>query len=220
MFGLRNERALTLLCLTVGMGYWFLGEVIFNYYQYTLNIDPFPSIADVFYLFAYPYLLIGLLNEIKISNVNWRRIHKSMFFLLGMTAVFLIAIVSYFGIYQAYNPLETFLTNAIAMGYGVGDVLLILASMLVLILAWEFRGGKLSRVWVILFFSFVSILVADILFAIYVEQYEMLDWFYKSLLDSFWMISYLLFALALFEFGFSIQDIYQKIGKLKDQPKR
>lgn len=214
-FGLKNARAISLLCLTAGMGYWFLGEVIFNYYQYFLNIDPFPSVADVFYIFGYLYIFIALLNEIIISRVNWRLINKTTLFLVSIVAILFAIIISYFGIYKAYDPSEVFLTNAIAIGYGVGDLFLILASMMLLILALEFRGGKLSRVWFILFLGFISTLVADILFAVYLEQYEMLEWFYKSLADSFWMVGYLLFAWALFEFGFSIQDIYKRIGQLK-----
>lgn len=209
-FGFSNARSMTLLFLTAGVGYWLIGEVLFNYYEYILHIDPYPSAADIFYLLAYPMLFFGLVNEMRISGVNWKNIAKPSLFLFILVALLLSAIIGYFGIYQAYESGEAILSNMVAISYGIGDLLLILANILLLILAWEFRGGKLSRVWLILFCGFIFTLIADILFAIYRNEYEQQLWFYKSLLDSFWMIGYLFFATALFEFSFSIQSIYEK----------
>src|SRR5258708_39672591 len=62
-FGLKGSRARTILFLTLGVLGWFIGEVFWNYYELFLHIKPFPSIADIFYLIAYPLLFLGLLNE-------------------------------------------------------------------------------------------------------------------------------------------------------------
>jgi len=210
-FGLANARSLTLLFLTVGIGYWFIGEVLFDYYQYIVHSNPFPSAADMFYILGYVFILIGLVNEIRIVKINWQLIEKPTLFLYGLVTLLFIVLISYFSIYHAYDPAKALLANAISMGYGVGDLLLIMANIFVLILVWEFRGGRFARVWISLFLSFIMMLVADILFAIYADQYNQQVWFYKSLLDSFWMGAYLLFGFALFDFGFSIQDIYKKI---------
>jgi len=209
-FGYATNRSLTLICLTAGMCYWFFGELLFDYYEYIVHSTPYPSAADIFYILAYPMLFLGLINEIRMARVNWKNLAKPTIFLFILVALLLAAIVGYFGIYQAYDANEQLLTNIIAMGYGVGDLLLILVNILLLVLVWEFRGGKLSRVWLILFCGFLFTLIADILFAIYHDQYTMQEWFYKSLLDSFWILGYLFFATAFFEFAFAIQDTYQK----------
>ncbi len=209
-FGLVSSRSFTLLLLTAGISFWFFGELLFNYYGYVLYIDPFPSAADIFYLLAYPMFFWGLVNEIHVSQVSWKNISKPTLFLFSLVALLLASGIGYFGIYQAYTPTELFLTNVVAIGYGVGDLILIFATMLLLVLVWEFRGSRLSKVWLLLFIGFLLTLIADILFAIYVTEYSMQIWFYKSLLDSFWMAGYLFLALALFEFSFSIQDTYQK----------
>lgn len=61
-------------------------------------------------------------------------------------------------------------------------------------------------------------LIADILFAVYTSAYNAQEWFIKSLLDSLWMSSYLLFGYALFEFSFSLQDAYKNIvTKMQDR---
>lgn len=209
-FGLSTSRSLTLIFLTAGIGYWFLGEVLFDYYAYILQSDPYPSAADIFYILAYPMLFFGLVNEIRLAKISWKNLPKPTLFLFSLVALLFASFVGYFGIFQAYNPAETLLNNIVAMSYGVGDLLLILVTILLLVLVWEFRGGKLSRVWLILFFGYTFTLVADILFAIYRDHYTMQEWFYKSLLDTFWILGYLLFAAALFEFSFSIQDAYHK----------
>lgn len=209
-FGVAGSRFLSLLLLTAGIGYWFLGEMFFAYYGYILNIDPYPSAADFFYILAYPLLFFGLVNEIRFARVNWNNIAKPTLFLFSLVALLFGSIVGYFGIYQAYTPDESLLANAVAISYGIGDLFLILANILLLVLVWEFRGGKLSRVWLLLFVGFILTLIADILFALYTNEYTMQVWFYKSLLDSFWMAGYLFFALAFFEFSFSLQDAYKQ----------
>ena len=216
-FGFAHPRSLTLLLLTVGMGYWWMGEMLFDYYQYIVHSNPFPSAADIFYILGYFFMLIGLVNEIRIVKINWALLEKPVLFLYGLVALLFVLLISYFGIYHAYEPTKTFFVNAIGMGYGIGDLLLILTNIFVLILVWEFRGGRFARVWVCLFLSFIFLLVADILFAMYADQYNAQVWFYKSLLDSFWMGAYVVFGYALFEFGFSIEDIYKK---LRDQQKQ
>jgi hypothetical protein len=214
-FSITSPRSRTFLFLTAGIGYWFLGEVIFDYYQYIVKIDPFPSIADAFYLFAYPLLLLGLINEVITSQVQWRKLHRGLLFLFVSLSLVLGVLVFYFGVFQAYNPTVSLLSNAIVMSYGLGDLLLLTATLFVLLLAWEFRGGKLSRVWLFFFLSFLLNLIADILYAVYEVEYESLVWFYKSAIDTFFMGSYLLFAYAMFDFGLSILDAFTKITLLK-----
>ena len=210
-FGLSTARSLTLLLLTFGIGYWFIGEVLFDYYQYIINTNPFPSAADIFYVLGYGFMFVGLVNEIRIVKINWHRIEKPTLFLYGLVMLLFAALIAYFGLYQAYDPTKTLFVNSIAISYGLGDLLLIMANIFVLILVWEFRGGRFSRVWMCLFLSFIMMLVADILFAMYTDQYSNQVWFYKSLLDSFWMGAYVLFGYALFDFGFSIQEVYKTI---------
>ncbi|BFU44254.1 putative bifunctional diguanylate cyclase/phosphodiesterase [Krasilnikovia sp. MM14-A1004] len=53
--------------------YWFalgqmacvVGDVIFDYYRLALHEEPYPSVADVFYLCSYPMLIVGLFLMIR-----------------------------------------------------------------------------------------------------------------------------------------------------------
>jgi hypothetical protein len=210
-YGPTGRRGKTLMMLSAGMGCWFVGEALFFAYEFILNIDPFPSIADVFYLAAYPLFFVALTNEIGGIAEVWKKIRPDILFLFSVAAVVMAALVFYFGIYLAFDPQQTLLVNSIAMAYGVGDLLLIIATMFLLVLAWEFRGGRLSRVWFSLFFSFIAILVADILFAKFNDAYKNEEWFYKSLIDSFFMAGYFLFAISLTDFGIAVSEIRMKL---------
>ena len=55
------------------MWYWFaggqvmsvLGDAVYSYYTYGLHEEPYPSVADIFYLAAYPMLIAGLLLLVR-----------------------------------------------------------------------------------------------------------------------------------------------------------
>lgn len=215
LYGFKGSRAKTLLFLTLGVSCLFVGEILFYWYEFFLNTDPFPSIADIFYLVSYPLILVALYNEIQQTNLSWKKIHASIIFLFGITASLFALIVFYFGVYVAYDAQADFLSNSIAISYGVGDMFLIIADLFVVVLAWEFRGGKYSRSWILLFLSFFAMLIADILFAIYYDQYKGEEWFYRSLLDTLWMLSYILFAQGLFSFGSAILAAKSQLRSIK-----
>ncbi|WP_146149523.1 GGDEF domain-containing protein [Kineococcus rhizosphaerae] len=47
--------------LAAGVLAWVLGDITYNVLDHVLHVSPFPSVADVFYLAAYPLLAAGLL---------------------------------------------------------------------------------------------------------------------------------------------------------------
>lgn len=215
IYGIKGKRMVTLLLLTAGIASWFIGDGIYDYYQYILNTNPFPSVADYFYIIGYPLLFFGLINEIRTNHIHWREKYSKVLFPLLIVLCVFITMVGYFGVYLAYNAQESFFVNIIAMSYGLGDLVLIITNMLVLRLVLEFRGGKLSKVWIGIFISFISTLIADILFAIYTPSYKTNVGIFKNLIDSLYMLSYLLFAYSLFNFGLTIKEINKKIPHLK-----
>ncbi|HSW89102.1 MAG TPA: hypothetical protein VLG12_08110 [Candidatus Saccharimonadales bacterium] len=214
-FGFHGFRAKTILFITMGLGCWFIGEVSFFYYEFILKTNPFPSIADFFYLMGYPLMFFALVNEILHTKISLKKIHPSIIFLFCLAILAFVFLVFYFGVYLAYDPKEPVLPNLIATWYGIGDLFLIIGNIYILILAWEFRGGSFSHFWILFFLSFILMLIADILFAIFTQQYNKEVWFYKSLLDSFWMASYIFSANALFDLGMSLRSAKSQLKKIK-----
>jgi hypothetical protein len=214
-YGLTSPKSTTLIFFTTGIACWLIGESLWTYYEYVLHTDPFPSIADIFYLCAYPLFFSGFVREIHLTKVNWQGMKKSLIFMMVMTSLLFGIVVSYFGVFLAYSPAEPLLTNIIAMSYGLGDLILIMSAMAHLKLAWEFKGGELSGIWFSLFFSFLFTLIADILFAIFTAQYNETGSVIRSFIDSIWILSYLFFAYALLSFAISIRSAHLYMQKLK-----
>jgi len=61
----RPQRPRMWYWFAAGQITWVIGDVIFEYYQYVLHVEPYPSLADVFYLVAYPMLVVGLLLLVR-----------------------------------------------------------------------------------------------------------------------------------------------------------
>jgi hypothetical protein len=208
IFGYSGGRAKTILYLTLGVLCWFIGEVLFAYFEVIAHTDAFPSIADVFYLFAYPLFFVGLLNELKLARVKLQTLHTSTKFLMGTISFLLICVVFYLIIYLGYDSTATLFANSIAAAYGVGDIILIITNMFILVLAWEFKGGKLSNTWMTIFTAFMAIFLADILYAVYTQDYLSDVYIFRNVIDSLFMLGYILLGLGLFDFGLSSQLIF------------
>jgi hypothetical protein len=211
-YGLKSARRVTLISFAVALLGSFTSELIFEYHFIILKHDiPFPSIGDFFSLLAYIGFFAALINEMRLAKVNWKHVNKLLLAGVILFSLTLICVVSYFGIYQAYDPAENLFTNLVSMGYGVGDLFLIIVSLFLVILVKEYRGGRFAKIWMTLLIGFVFFLASDITWSFYPTQYHDEVWFYKSLLDTLWMIGYLCFAWTFFQFGFSISDAYKMV---------
>lgn len=58
--------------ITFALLAWFLGEATWTFIELVLKQDPFPSIADVFYLLYYPLFVIGiiLIPRTPLKDIN------------------------------------------------------------------------------------------------------------------------------------------------------
>jgi hypothetical protein len=213
-YKLENIHGRSTAFLAAGLGFFFIGELLFYFYQFVFHKMPFPSVADVFYLLAYPLLLWGLLIEVKMHKPKLSEFSKRALTVMITLLLVLTAIVSYFGIYKAYDSSSSFLANVIGMGYGVADLIILVPTMYVLKLAFQFRGGKLFNSWMLIFFAILFMLAADILFASYNDQYSAGTWPY-NLIDLLWTASYLLFGYSFFYTASALKELHNKFLKSK-----
>lgn len=209
--GWRGVSARPFVFLALGLFLWMLGEFLWVYFEFIAGVEPYPSAADYFYLLAYPALFIGLFAQVRASGVNWKKFDPVIVFLFGIIAALLVGLSAYFGIYLAYDPMSTLLGNAVAIGYGLADVAVILCSLLVLVLAWEFKGGNLMRLYLYLFFAFAMTLVADVGFAVYNSEYIAGEWWIRNTLDTLWIMQYLYLGLGFFTFGLSLKAAQERL---------
>ena len=91
-FSTRAAQGKAIAMLTLGVAAWCVGELLWTYYDLVVSIDPYPSLADVFYLVAYLPLAGGLIMEIRFLSKQ-RPVQKAAteHLLLGIIALLLSA---------------------------------------------------------------------------------------------------------------------------------
>ncbi len=206
-YGINNPRGRVLLYISSGLLLWFIAESIWVFLDFFSFEKPYPSIADAFFILAYPLFFIGLIKEARIGKINWK---SNRLIPLISTASVLGLIVFYFGIYAAYDPAADALSNLFSIFYGIGDLFLILVGVIILSLAMDYKKGKLFVPWLSIMLGFLSILVADIFFSIYEESYiEGVGSIIK--IDLLWTLGYLLIGYGLTLIGLSLKEMRNKL---------
>lgn len=132
----------------LGLGYFFifLGEITYLLYDLFLNIDPYPSIADVFFFAQYPLLLIHLILNIRFFYSSFSRSAKS--WIIGLPlAVISIYFASFF--VGSDDPLFN-----LDFYYGAIFVTASSATLAFAVLGSSiFKEGVLGKAWLLLVFG-------------------------------------------------------------------
>ena len=158
--GIRRNRPtvrLPWLLLVVGLGCWVAGDLLWTVFDHVLHIDPFPSVADVVYLAAYPLYAVGLNRLSKARNPGGDPIAMLDAALVGVIAFASMWVLT---IGPAFESPETdFFDSLIGSAYPIGDVIL-LVQLTYLAGDTRFRSTALRMIGVAL----AATLVADVLF--------------------------------------------------------
>lgn len=177
------------LLLGIGFVSYFLGSLSWTYLENVLEVPPFPSIADFFYLLFMPLAAIGLFSMPGTPLSKRERRQYAIDMLIVMITT--IILMWYFVIQPtaaAYtgDPL----TQIIAAAYPITDVIIIFGVVGAL-LRHPGRDTK-SALWFI-FFAMLIFVGADVVFGI-----TSLAGTYGpgSLADYGWAIAFLLFLFA------------------------
>lgn len=209
-FGIRAAQGKALFAIVLGISGLCMGDILWTYYDLITHTDPYPSLADAFYLLAYIPLAVGLILEIRFLHSQVRGINVGMQkFLFLIIALLLMGVAGYFGVYQSYKPDAGFLENGLVISYGLVDVVLVVFGLIIAVVASELRGGKMAQSWWWLLLGFLGIFIADIAFAMFTKQYEERSGYYKPVLDSIWIFAYLAMACGLHHFTWLIHSVQQ-----------
>ena len=161
------------------------GDVVWSFYEGVLGVKvPFPSVADAFYLAAYPFIGVGLA-----SMVRTRAPGRAWAGLVDATIVAACAgILSWAFLMEPYagDPQLTLLERLVCVAYPLMDVLL-----LGLFLRLLFLPGERFGAFYLLSASMVLWLGADTVFAAttLTETYQTGD-----PVDAGWLLSYMLWG--------------------------
>ena len=144
--------------LTAGSSLWFLGEALWPVYTRILKVNmPFPSLSDLFWMSGYIFMGLGAYIIFTIFNpiyVLKRRIILLTLLLIAVSSVVTLILTP--KIYKA-PPLNLVIYNY----YLIADIVVLgLLSTVYRV----FRGGKISKAWLILTYGITIILLADLFF--------------------------------------------------------
>ncbi len=170
--------------VAAGVAAWTLGDLVYSYLELVVGVEPFPSVADAFYLAAYPLLALGLRSFVRSRTGDSDR--------EGVidTAIITIGFVLLSWIFLLQPTLAdgsaSVPTRVLAALYPVGDVLLL--ALLVRLLT---SSGARTAAFRLLGAGVVLMLVADSVY-----QVQSLAGSYSPVLDAGWLASYACIAAA------------------------
>jgi diguanylate cyclase (GGDEF)-like protein len=181
----RPSRPLLWYLLLAGTVTSVTGDAIYDYFWAYAHVDPFPSLADPFYLLSYPLTAAGLLMLIRARAAGRDRaglldaaVVATALGLLSWT--FLVRPIA-----AQYHTGE--LDQLVALAYPVGDVLLIAMTARLLT-----APNRRSPAYLMLVVAQLTRLLPDICFSIS-SAFGTADIPY---FDSGWLITYVLTAAA------------------------
>ncbi|MEM2896046.1 MAG: hypothetical protein QW265_04275 [Candidatus Bathyarchaeia archaeon] len=190
-YGISGKLPSAFLYFSVASLLWFLGEFTWCAYALLLgNVFPYPSIADVFWLAGYPFMLAGIIAYLLIFRLAIDKVKLGIGILVS--ALFSLAILLIFVIPITEISLDP-LVLIIDLAYPFLDVITIFALVTAII---TFIGGKIERVWYLLTLSVIMTAIADILFSYTTAIGAYYDGHPLELLYDY---DYLLFSLAMYE---------------------
>jgi len=180
-----GQSIMIILLFTISVSLYFVAEQIWFVYDF-MGIDPFPSWADLFYLAAYPPMVLFLFKLIKIPI---RTIPKS-------TLLFVVLLASSFFIPTYWSTYDSAVEQSLfdlilAYIYPVADII-ILVPLLIGVLYWI---DKRNYFLTYLLLGAFATLLADTYY-VYLFQNDL--YAVGNSVDILWIWGYIFFAFAIF----------------------
>jgi hypothetical protein len=152
--------------LSIGLLSTFVGQLSLAPFQLVRNETPFPSVADLYYLLSYPFLiaaLLVLLNAYREAGLPIGSTAERVAILAGVGVIAAIVAVPILRpVAETGGPL---LERILTVAYPVLDLVLLLPLALLLRVALRLRGSHAGEVWLLLLGGFVFLCAGDICFA-------------------------------------------------------
>ena len=177
-----KEADKTNILLTLGLIFWFIANIIWAYYELVLDIvSPVPSLADLFLLSAYGFLIYRLINIYKkLGHIINKKI---LLLIISGTGLFLIYILNLTLELSELSNFRGLMLFIVTIAYPtLNSILTVLALMILL----GIKNEKHHFIpWICELVGFLAIVVGDSWFAIIVLT---------AFVEQIWMSALLLSA--------------------------
>lgn len=211
--GWSGARSSVIKWVWLGMILWLIAEAIILYLDIN-NLEPYPSLADFFFLVGYPVFFIAVVKEALLFNLDVRKLDKVLLTVLVLLGLIVIGIVSYLGFFVAFSAEETLFVNLVSISWSLGDLFVGFSMMILLAMVWEFRKGSIRYAWSAFMLWGVFNLIADTLYGLFPDA--LFDASPLSiLLDSMWVLGYFLVSFYFTELKVEIEKAQKKLTSKK-----
>ena len=143
-----------------------LGQAALAPYQLAGADTPFPSLADVFYVLAYPLIGAALFRFVGAYReagypMGSRRQQALLMSVTAVVCAALAVVVLRPVLLAEMAPLD----KALSAAYPLLDLALLVPLAVVLRTTWQFRGGSVGTAWIVIVSGIVFMCAGDVLFA-------------------------------------------------------
>jgi hypothetical protein len=173
--------------ISSGLFLWFLGGLVWVVYALFLNVNPFPSFADVLFVAGYFPLFLALFLVLKVFQTDFSK--KKLMLQIGFT-IGLSAVISYLLLVPISNSGKTPLVTALSAAYPILDIGLFAPAFVILLIFFE---GSIGKAWFFLILGIILNIIADLFFT-----YTALQGFYHEghPVELFFLWGYVAFLLG------------------------
>lgn len=187
------------LLLGIGLLLWGGGEFTWALYELVLDIEPYPSPADVMWLLGFIPLLVGMYLRFQSLQTTPER-----YYLIAAIVLFLILVgVAWAYVFQPMltdpDPTTLLIERVVNVLYPIGDLLIALGVITIVLVL---TGGQLSRSWLIIAAGFLLNAFSDLFYTyaswqgLIVEVHQPMN-FFTGLSNATYFISYVVINLGL-----------------------
>ncbi|MCJ8306672.1 MAG: GHKL domain-containing protein [Nitrosopumilus sp.] len=177
----------SLLFLTLSFIASLAAEQTWNLYEHVLDIDPYPSIADLFYLSAPILMFVSLV--IFLRPISHKIPKKNILFAIMISIIVLVpSIIITLDVNIEDNPIEI----TIALAYPIVGATLIIPAVIAILFSVQ---GEKNFFWLMIIIGIIVIFTADtiFLFLIIDDSYE--D---GHPVDILWVTGYTIWAFMMY----------------------
>lgn len=166
---------------------WMIAEHVWIVEELVLNVKPFPSLADMFYVIGYGFLILFSVYYLKVVK---NTISKKMV-LVAVTASVSLLIPSLY-LTMSENSDVSGIAFLLAFVYPVLDAIVLVPALLGIMM---FFKGEISRMWTFFSLAIISLAAGDTGFLLT----QMNDSYYTGHpIEIFLMWSYVLFSFGVY----------------------
>ena len=169
--GMKSYVGRALFFISIGAICWGFGQMFWSlYYNILTKVDiPYPSLADVGYSLSFPFLAIGLISLSKATGARLSLRHPVGKILALLTTIIAVLAAYYLLIIVARGGTIDFTEGGLKLffdlAYPIGDLVILLSSVLVYGLSFNYLGGKYKIPILSILFGLFVLFLGDFTFS-------------------------------------------------------